>query len=234
MIASPRVRRAIARRPTSAKEKHHAHATRTARWEDVDRLVDVLIPQFRGEFDGMVVITRGGIIPGGLLSEALNIKHILIASVDFPAELEEDGPSASRAAGLVAWPQFIMFPDDSLVRGRRILVVDDVWGSGRTITAVKNRVMASGGLPELCVFHYNPQRRCLGRPSRITSARSQMREWSIRGKPGAAPTAFCLRVRNAANRGLATSTPHAFTPRGTANDRRGSSENGCRSHPGAA
>ncbi len=132
------------------------------RWEDVDRLVDVLIPQFRGEYEGMVVITRGGIIPGGLLSEALDIKHILIASVDFPAELEEDRPGTSRAAGLVAWPQFIMFPDASLVRGRRILVVDDVWGSGRTITAVKNRVMAAGGLPELCVFHYNPQRSMFG------------------------------------------------------------------------
>jgi hypoxanthine phosphoribosyltransferase len=34
------------------------------------------------------------------------------------------------------------------------LVVDDVWGSGRTITAVKNRVTALGGLPYTCVFTF--------------------------------------------------------------------------------
>jgi hypothetical protein len=38
------------------------------------------------------------------------------------------------------------------------LVVDDVWGSGRTITAVKNRVSAAGGNPSTCVLHFNPYR----------------------------------------------------------------------------
>ena len=131
-------------------------------WSDVDRLVDVLLPQFRGEFDGMLVITRGGIVPGGLLSEALDIKHILIASVDFPAELREDFRAPTGPAGLVVWPAFLQFPEDPLLAGRRILVVDDVWGSGRTITAVKNRVIAAAGFPEMCVFHYNPHRSLFG------------------------------------------------------------------------
>jgi hypoxanthine phosphoribosyltransferase len=39
-----------------------------------------------------------------------------------------------------------------------LLLVDDVWGSGRTITAVKNRVSSAGGFPETCVLHYNPYR----------------------------------------------------------------------------
>jgi hypoxanthine phosphoribosyltransferase len=38
------------------------------------------------------------------------------------------------------------------------LIVDDVWGSGRTITAVKNRVSGMGGKPNTCVLHYNPYR----------------------------------------------------------------------------
>jgi hypothetical protein len=42
--------------------------------------------------------------------------------------------------------------------GRKVLVVDDVWGSGRTITAVKNRVSAAGGFPSTCVLHFNPHR----------------------------------------------------------------------------
>jgi uncharacterized protein len=121
-------------------------------WEDVDQLIDHLIPQFEGEFDAMVLITRGGIVPGGLLAEALGIQHILTAAVDFPAEMERE------RTGLFAWPRFIQFPESELLNGRRTLVVDDVWGSGRTITAVKNRVYSAEGVPYTCVMHFNPYR----------------------------------------------------------------------------
>jgi uncharacterized protein len=125
-------------------------------WQDVDALIDHLIPQFEYEFDAMVMITRGGIIPGGLLSEAMDLKHILTAAVDFPAELERE------KSGLFAWPRFLQFPEDELVRERRTLVIDDVWGSGRTITSVKNRVVASGGTAYTCVLHFNPHRNLFG------------------------------------------------------------------------
>ena len=125
-------------------------------WEDVDRLIDLLLPQFEGEFDAMLLITRGGIIPGGLLAEAMNITQILTAAVDFPAEMERE------RTGLFAWPRFIQFPDDELVRARRCLVVDDVWGSGRTITAVKNRISAAGGFSWTCVLYFNPYRSLFG------------------------------------------------------------------------
>ena len=42
-------------------------------WSDVDKLIDYLVPQIHGRFDSMLIITRGGIIPGGMLAEALNI-----------------------------------------------------------------------------------------------------------------------------------------------------------------
>lgn len=121
-------------------------------WNDVDSLIDHLLPQFEGGFEAMVMITRGGIIPGGLLAEAMDITHILTAAVDFPSQGEME------KTGLYAWPRFLQFPDDHLVRERRTLVVDDVWGSGRTITSVKNRIVAAGGYPFSCVFHFNPYR----------------------------------------------------------------------------
>ncbi len=62
----------------------------------------------------------------------------------------------------MAWPQFIQFPDDRAVKGRKTLVVDDVWGSGRTITSVKIRVLAAGGFPSTCVLHFNPYRNLFG------------------------------------------------------------------------
>jgi hypothetical protein len=125
-------------------------------WDDVDRLIDYLLPQFEGEFDAMMIITRGGIIPGGLLAEAMKITHILTAAVDFPAELERE------RTGLFAWPRFIQFPENDQIRSRRCLLVDDVWGSGRTITAVKNRISAGGGFSWTCVLHFNPYRNLFG------------------------------------------------------------------------
>lgn len=125
-------------------------------WDDVNRLIDHLMPQFEEEFEAMVIITRGGVIPGGLLAEAMNLTHILTAAVDFPAQMEME------RAKLMAWPQFIQFPDDRTVKGRKTLVVDDVWGSGRTITSVKIRVLAAGGIPSTCVLHFNPYRNLFG------------------------------------------------------------------------
>lgn len=125
-------------------------------WEEVTRLIDHLVPQFETEFEAMVIITRGGIVPGGLLAEALGIQDVLTAAVDFPSEMRR------QEARLLAWPQFIQFPEEERLRGRRVLVVDDVWGSGRTITAVKNRISAAGGFPYTCVLHFNPYRNLFG------------------------------------------------------------------------
>jgi hypothetical protein len=125
-------------------------------WDEVDRLIDHLLPQFKREFTAMVLITRGGIVPGGLLAEATGVTHVLTAAVDFPAQMR------SAQSSLMAWPEFIQFPAEDKVRGRPTLIVDDVWGSGRTITAVKNRVSAAGGFPETCVLHFNPYRSLFG------------------------------------------------------------------------
>jgi hypoxanthine phosphoribosyltransferase len=126
-------------------------------WDEVDQLIDHLLPQFDQTFSGMIMISRGGIIPGGLLAEAMDIQMLLIASVDFPSELEE-----MQRPRLLAWPNFLMFPEDELLNGKRTLIVDDVWGSGRTITSVKNRVSAAGGFPYTCVLHFNPYRNLFG------------------------------------------------------------------------
>src|SRR5579859_980901 len=121
-------------------------------WEEVDKLVDVLLPQLKssGTFDALILITRGGLIPGGLISEALGISYIVTAAVDFPSQVGK--------AQLAAWPSFLQFPDERLIVGRRTLVVDDVWGSGRTSTAVKARCESAGAIPFTCVFHFNPYR----------------------------------------------------------------------------
>ena len=126
-------------------------------WNDIDQLIDHLLPQLEGEFEVMLMITRGGIIPGGMLAELMQTTNIFTATVDFPDENELENQKR-----LLVWPQFLEFPDNALLSGKRILVVDDVWGSGRTITAVKNHVSSAGGMPFTCVMHFNPYRSLFG------------------------------------------------------------------------
>src|SRR5688572_17819917 len=120
-------------------------------WSDVDRVIDILLPQIEavGPFQAMVMITRGGVIPGGLLAEALDIQHLLTAAVDFPA---------TASSGMMAWPKFLQFPPDDVLAGRRTLIVDDVWGSGRTSASVRERVANATGQLYTCVLHFNPYR----------------------------------------------------------------------------
>ena len=124
-------------------------------WDDVHRLIDNLMQQFDHQYKVLLMITRGGIVPGGFLAEAMDICNIYTASVDFYDPLESAGQSKSR---YLAWPKFLQFPDNAALKDERVLIVDDVWGSGRTITAVRKRVAAAGGLPSTCVLHFNPYR----------------------------------------------------------------------------
>ena len=117
-------------------------------WNDIDALIDHLVPQFEGEFDALLMITRGGIVPGGILAEALDIHTVLIASVHFGTAVERQ----------MAVPVFHQFPRGELLTGKRILIVDNIWAGGRTSNAVRGRVAAAGGRPVVAVLHYKPGR----------------------------------------------------------------------------
>ena len=115
-------------------------------WQDVDKLIDYLLPQLRGPYDAMLMITRGGLVPGGLIAQALEMNYVLTAAVQFP--------EAGQAR--MAWPHFLQFPEEKLLHDRRVLIIDDIWANGRTITTVKGRIVAAGGRPEAAVLHYKP------------------------------------------------------------------------------
>ena len=53
-------------------------------WDDLDRMVLGLAEQLRGRpFDVMLAITRGGLVPAGMLAYRLRIRNILVAAVEF-------------------------------------------------------------------------------------------------------------------------------------------------------
>jgi uncharacterized protein len=116
-------------------------------WDDITREVEQLVTELRDDYDAMLVITRGGMVPACLISEKLDIRNILVAAVQLYTGIGQTLDA----------PIFVQFPNDTLLAGKSILVVDDVWDSGRTAMAVLQRIRVAGGRPELAVLHYKPR-----------------------------------------------------------------------------
>jgi hypoxanthine phosphoribosyltransferase len=117
-------------------------------WHDTEELVSNLIFKLNTPYDTILAVSRGGIIPGGMIAEALKMKNVLTAAVLFP--------DSTAAMTRITWPRFLQFPDDELLVGRKILVIDNLWNRGRTLMAAKGRIEAAGGYPELGVLHWRP------------------------------------------------------------------------------
>ncbi|WP_027876227.1 phosphoribosyltransferase [Meiothermus cerbereus] len=118
-------------------------------WQDITNLVSKLLGQVNpNDFDCILAVTRGGMIPACLVSEATDQRNILTAAVMFYTDVGET----------IKDPVFLQFPSDSLLYGKRVLVVDDVWDSGKTAVAVRERIRMAGGRPQVAVLHYKPSK----------------------------------------------------------------------------
>lgn len=119
-------------------------------WHDTEELISNLIFKLNTPYDSILMIARGGIIPGGMIAEALKMQSVLTATVLFT-----DDKQVMPTKGF-SWPRFVQFPADPLLHGRKILVIDNLWNRGRTILAVKGRIESAGGFPETAVLHWRP------------------------------------------------------------------------------
>jgi hypoxanthine phosphoribosyltransferase len=118
-------------------------------WTDVHKLISKIIPDLQAyDYDLVLAITRGGIIPGAVISERLLVQQVLVASVDFYEDAEHD----------LDWPVFMQFPADRFLRGKQVLIVDDIWDRGKQMVSVTERVEQAGGSPISAVLHYKPHR----------------------------------------------------------------------------
>ena len=118
-------------------------------WNDVNKLISKMISGLQvNDYDLVLAITRGGIVPSAIISERLAIQQVLVASVDFYEDPEHD----------LDWPVFMQFPADSFLRAKQVLIVDDIWDRGKEMVSVTERVEQAGGSPTSAVLHYKPHR----------------------------------------------------------------------------
>ena len=105
-------------------------------WEALDDLVARLAARLAAAPApaGVLAISRGGRVPAG--------GSVVVYD-------DEGRPGDAR---------FLEFPHDEQLRGKRVVVIDEVWDSGTTIAAVVERIRAAGGEPVTAVLHYKPKR----------------------------------------------------------------------------
>jgi uncharacterized protein len=101
-------------------------------WDDVGTAVDELAAQIQaGEFmpDAVLALARGGLPAGGALAYALGVKTMATLNVEFYTGVDErlDEP-------LLLPP----VPDLTVLRTERLLIVDDVADTGRTLALARD------------------------------------------------------------------------------------------------
>lgn len=116
-------------------------------WEEIVRTVDEIVERLPGDtYDLLLVVTRGGMVPACLISERLDLRNIVVAAVQFRTGVGDQ----------LKEPVFWQFPDHQMLGGKSVLIVDDVWRSGRTAVHVRDRVHSAGGRADVVVLHYKP------------------------------------------------------------------------------
>ena len=97
--------------------------------------------------DAIVAIARGGLTLAGALGYALDIKMLGSLNVEFCTGVVE-----RLEAPIVLSPTL----DQASLVGKSILLVDDVADSGRTISLVKQLLLAGGGEVRTVVLYRKP------------------------------------------------------------------------------
>jgi hypoxanthine phosphoribosyltransferase len=117
-------------------------------WEDLDRLVAELAERLAAAPapDVVLAISRGGLVPAGMLGYRMGWRDMLLAAV-----VAYDDESGFRGSA-----EFLQFPRDEQLAGKTVLVIDEVWDSGTTIAAVSKGIRDAGGTPVTAVLHYKP------------------------------------------------------------------------------
>lgn len=121
-------------------------------WDDLDAAVERLAAEI-GTLgvdtrpEAILAVSRGGLVPGAMLAYRMGLRDLLVAVAE-----HYDASGRRPEAALLRMP-----PNDAL-RGRRVLIVDEVWESGRTLQRVVAAAEAAGATVRTAVLHYKPER----------------------------------------------------------------------------
>lgn len=145
-------------------------------------------------FDAILGITRGGLVPASLLAQCFELRNVLTATVIFYDD-------AGKTFYGMMEPRFLSFPDDRLIEGKRVLVVDDVFDSGRTARSTRLRCARAGAASvSVAVLHYKPERNAFGEAERPAYYARETSDWIVYPWEKLSPSGIEAPARDEAHR----------------------------------
>lgn len=117
---------------------------RPVSWEDFHGLCQALARAIdRDGAELILAVGRGGYYPGTLIAHMLQLEI-------YPIRLSR------RVNDVIQYqrPRWIIPPEPDMVRNRRVVIVDEICGSGETLMLVKTRVEAAGVRDARCAVLY--------------------------------------------------------------------------------
>jgi hypoxanthine phosphoribosyltransferase len=119
-------------------------------WADLGTAVEELAAQIHDsgfQPDAVLALARGGLPPAGALAYALGVKNMATLNVEFYTGIDE------RLAEPLLLPPV---PDLALLRAERLLVVDDVADTGRTLALASTFCAEHVGEVRTAVLYQKP------------------------------------------------------------------------------
>jgi len=118
-------------------------------WEEVEHLCDLLARKIeRSNFkpDIVVAVSRGGFPVARILCDALGLRRLASLQIEYYL-----APGQTRKA-----PR-LLYPLNADVRGKRVLIVDDVADKGESLKLARKHVKQKGAEEvKIATLHYKP------------------------------------------------------------------------------
>lgn len=93
-------------------------------WKDIDKIIKEFINNIKVKPDFIVAIQRGGLVPAVMLSHALKVRDVIPLNIKVT---QDDSINSFKTK-----PIIIHNPNMKIINGKKVLLVDDIVGSGYT------------------------------------------------------------------------------------------------------
>jgi hypothetical protein len=115
-------------------------------WQDIEDLCKNLAKLVKSYDPEIIIgIARGGWVPARILSDLLGIKELTSMRVEYYSGVGERRKKPR-----------IVYPLKANVKGKRVLIVDDVADTGHSLEMVKEDVLKKGAKVKIATLHYKP------------------------------------------------------------------------------
>lgn len=117
-------------------------------WALVDNYCDEIVGKM-GKFKPQVIvaISRGGLVPARLIADRLDLRYVYSIGIELYKGVEKSS----------AGPKIIQEIESQIIKGKTILIADDVSDSGETLEFVKKHLLGKGAKEVKCTtLHIKP------------------------------------------------------------------------------